>query len=105
MEATMSARLQEARQAHIEDISRRLGVTETLARASILLVGDDPGTVERWVRVYGSHLSPSQQRGVYRLIREYGGATDEDCEDLDNGVLRHSGAEIRHSKPWAGSAD
>jgi hypothetical protein len=40
----MSVRLREARQAHIEDISGRLGVTETLARAAILLVCDDSGT-------------------------------------------------------------
>jgi hypothetical protein len=95
----MRVRLREAQQAHIEDISRRLGVTATLARAAILLVCDDSGTVRRWV----PHLSPSQRSGVYRLIREYGGATDDDRENLD-GVVQHSGADIRHSKPSAGSA-
>lgn len=78
----MRVRHPEAKQAHIEDISQRLGVTETLARTAILLVADAPGTVERWVRRYGSHLSPAQRSGVYRLIREYGGATDDDREDL-----------------------
>jgi hypothetical protein len=84
----MRVRLQEAQQAHIEDVSRRLGVTETLARAAILLVADDPGIVRGWLRKYGSHLSPAQRSGVYRLIREYGGATDDDHNDLNDRVLR-----------------
>jgi hypothetical protein len=95
----MRVRLREARQAHIEDVSRRLGVTETLARAAILLVADDSEIVRGWLRKYGSHLSSAQRNGVYRLIREYGGATDDDHKDLDDGTIRHSAAEIRHSKP------
>ena len=74
-------RLYDAKQSHIEDISRRLKCTDTLARAAIFLVVDDPGTVRRWVAKYGGHLSRSQRTGVYQLIREYGSTDGGDREN------------------------